>query len=739
MATPTFLAHSKPPQDLREHLREVADLAEKFARDTGIPGLPAAAPAAGWRHDLGKYRPEFQKYIRIGKTGEPTGHKQAGAVWADDACHTPLTAAILGHHGGMPDYDEFPAAVEDEDHGRPVLKAVWPTATANCPELLGLDLPEMSDDGAATDLFARVLFSCLVDADWTDTADNERKYHGWEPVPQPPSLDPTTRLERVLESIRERAAEGRDRNPDLAAIRAEVLTACLGAAETSPGAFTLTVPTGGGKTLSGLAFALRHAAFHTHPDGQSRFRRVIYVAPYLSILDQNVAVLRAALGLTAADPDLFEHHSLAEPAGGTGDERETAARARRAERWDAPVVVTTNVQFFQSLFSNRPGSCRKLHNIAGSVILLDECQTLPPEFVKPTCEMLNQLVEVLGCTVVFCTATQPAFDHEKIGDHRIRAREIIPAGLRLFDRLKRVRLHWPTSRNERLEWPEVAARMTALPAALGVVNTKAAARDLFAALRCARPDDAVFHLSTDMCPAHRLAVLAAIKARLAAKAPVFVASTQLIEAGVDIDFPAVFREMAPLEAIIQAAGRANREGLILDAGGRVEVFRSVDGKCPKGWYALARDKVESVFLAAGREPKIDDPGHIREYFEHLYWSGGLDAKNVCGMRHGLKFDTCARTYEIIDDDTVPVVIATWPGHTDEVEALLAAVRAKPVRANFRRLIPFQVNVRRTELEKLQKLSRSLVRANSDVDLFVWYGSYCEKLGITDAPPDLLMA
>jgi len=716
--------HGTPPpvgwQLLREHLAGVASLAKQLAERTGVPDLPAAAEAAGWLHDLGKYRSEFQNFIRGLPPRGSKQHKETGAAWAAKGGDLPVAFAVLGHHHGLPDKDNAATSVQGPD-GLAVLSAVEQVARAECHALAGLPLVHRGEASAATDIFTRLLLSCLVDADWTDTSDHERRVKGWPEFPKAPSLNPAERLRSLLTFIEIQAARAKQKNPKIADLRRQVLDACLSAAEMPPGLFSLGVPTGGGKTLSGLAFALKHAA-------EQNLRRVIYVAPYTSILDQNAAVIRQSLGVNSSDLTVFEHQSLAEPQGpNLADEKQTSAAARLAENWDSPIVITTNVQFFESLFSNKPGRCRKLHNIARSVVILDECQTLPPDLVKPTCQMLQQLTTDLGCTVVLCTATQPAFNHESLRDdrrdHRLLPREIIPAELDLFSALRRVQIDWP-ARDARLPWAKLAARMLATAASLCIVNTKRAARDLFTELN--QSSNAVYHLSTDMCPAHRLSVLAAIKSRLDSKQSVFVVSTQLIEAGVDIDFPCVFREMAPLEAIIQAAGRCNREGLLPDAGGQVTVFRSEKENIPGGWYRLGRDVLEANFLAAGHAPRIDDAADVRDYFHHLYWKRSLDPKNVVGMRRGFKFESAAEAYKLIPDETAPVVVSTWKEHSREIEKLLTAVRDRPVRANFRALAPFQVNMFRTELAR--QPAGLAVPLSDNIDLLVWRGEYDSRLG-----------
>jgi CRISPR-associated endonuclease/helicase Cas3 len=732
-----FFAHSVKGQaqtcwqSLQVHLSAVANLAVKRARGAcpSDAQLLDAAFAAGLLHDLGKYRVEFQRYIEGKPPLGSKNHSLAGAAKAFAVRNVPIAFAVAGHHIGLPNLQELKELVEGQD-GRVVADDVWEKAVADCRLLgeLALGSPKINTP-LATDLFTRELFSCLVDADWADTRQHEEKAKGLTPDPPPPPFAPADWLQRALAHIKTRAEKMV--GTSVGRVREEILNACLKAADCSGGLFTLTVPTGGGKTLSGLAFALQHAE-------KRCLRRLIYVAPYLSILEQNADVIRAALGLGKEAVEVFEHHSLSDPPAPTGEDGRTAdLAAKRAENWDAPVVVTTNVQFFESLFANRPARCRKLHNIARSVILLDECQSIPPGLVAPTCGMLKQLATEYGCTIVLCTATQPAFDHPKLDDrstrfdNRLRATEIIPPELDLFNRLKRVHLEWPKSADEKLDWPAVARLMKQEPAALCVVNTRKKAGELFTELMKVAPAGShVRHLSTNMCPEHRRQVLTAVKAMLSVGQRCYLVSTQLIEAGVDIDFPVVLREMAPLEGVIQAAGRCNREGKLNGAdgspGGRVIVFRSTDDGLPAdGWYKLGRDKVESVFLADGRPPHIDDPEDISEYYLQMFHSGDLDKHKIQALRNGQKFRTVAEYYKLITDDTVPVVVASWKTHEAEIEALIAAVRSAPTSANFRTLIPFQVNLRRHELLKYQ-----LVPEDPDLDLLVWRGGYDPSVGLT---------
>ena len=739
-----YYAHSvrgTPPgpawQTLADHLRGVAKGAADRAAATKLAvviGFAELARAAGWLHDLGKYRTGFQTYITTnrGKGDPETYHKQAGAARAASAGNWPLASAVAGHHGGLPDFDNTGPKADlrtmMQDAAATCHPAVTRIAAVDCPDAAGPVPPHpVCRDKFHLDLVTRLLFSCLVDADWADTGAHDRRARGLPPEPAPPPLDASVTLTSVLSHIATKAAgcpEG-----DVKRVRADVLAACLAAAESGTGVFTLTVPTGGGKTLAALAFALAHAA-------KNNLRRVVYVAPYMSILDQNLGVFRDALGVTPDDPAVFAHYSLADPPGDAQDsEAAREAAARRAENWDAPVVVTTNVQFFESLFANQPGLCRKLHNVARSVVVLDECQTLPPGLAGPTCGMLRQFAEATGTTIVLCTATQPAFDHPSLkADERLAAAEIVPAGADLFGRLKRVTVHWPTGGP--LDWPAVAARMVSgdrtKPRALCVVNTKKAARAVYAELVAVGGPVGVFHLSTGMCPAHRVEKLAAIRARLRDGKKCLVSSTQLIEAGVDVEFPLVLREMAPFEAVIQAAGRCNREGKLPGPAGRVEVFRSVDGALPPdAWYRAGRGVLETILANAnGVGPQVDDPAAIADYFTRLYQSGKLDAHGIRTMREKFQFQTVAETYRLIESGEAAVV-ATWCGHEHEVEKLLAKADQKNSgRAAYRALAKYQVNLLPSQLAAATPYTRW-----TPGGLLVWDGKYADEVGIEHEQAD----
>ena len=694
-----YFAHSGQREDhsdwqlLKDHLLGVAGLAKRFAEEArpGDAEFAQAAYTAGLLHDLGKYRPEFQEYIRDKRVkSESTRHKQVGAARALASRRIDLATAIMGHHAGMLNTADMASSAAEVSE---VLAQVLAIAQADCPECgLAISPGIRGVASLSLEMQSRLLFSCLVDADWLDTSDHEAKTKQWSMYVRPPALDAATLLTRVREYIAGRAAKCKDAK--IAAIREQVLDVSLSAAEQVPGVFSMAVPTGGGKTLSSLAFALKHAQRHG-------LQRVIYVAPYLSIIEQNARVFREALQDDSGGL-ILEHHSLAEAMGKAGgtDEAQTDSAQRLAENWDMPVVLTTSVQFYETLFSNNPGRSRKLHNIARSVVILDECQTLPPGLIAPTCQMLQQAAEYLGCSIVLCTATQPAWNRDAslLPEGLEGVREIVPAQLDLFSKLKRVVVTWPSPTAPTLDWSDVAGQMLDRQQALCVVNTKKAAREVFGHLRRAG-GEGVFHLSTAMCPAHRLQTLDEVRRLLADGKPCHLVSTQLIEAGVDVDFPLLMREMAPLEAVVQAAGRCNREGLL--ERGKVIVFRSVEGKLPRdAWYCNGVRVLDQDFIRAGHEPDIHAPADLSEYFRRLYRTGELDQRNICTLRRGLSFRDVAKEYRLMDDATTSLVVTAWEEKRAEVERLLDDIRTRPTRRLYRDLQRYCVNVYEYDLRRL---------------------------------------
>jgi CRISPR-associated helicase Cas3/CRISPR-associated endonuclease Cas3-HD len=659
----TYFAHSGNDQGfwnpLRVHLKGVADRARSFAE---VFGAGDSAYLLGLLHDLGKYGDLFQERLKGRESG--LDHWSMGASVCLERFRSAETAmAAQGHHLGLQWWEKeelrklLPAELEKHiPEGRRLTEKDRGVLLGRL-EADGLTLPErisgVPSDGkcAAAMLDVRMLFSALVDADYLATEEhfNPEAARMREPVADLRPGEAAEVLDRHLEGLAARA----DSSSAVAAIRRDLLDACRVAAERAPGLFTLTAPTGAGKTLSTLAFALRHAK-------QYGLRRIVVVMPFLSIIDQTAPVYREALadlpGGGVTERYLLEHHSLAVETA-EGDQVSQNLRGMLAQNWDAPIVITTSVQFFESLFSNSPSACRKLHRLARSVVVFDEVQTLPLKVVLPTLATLSHLATRYGSSVVFSTATQPAFRHL---DAKVRhycaagwqPREIAPNELRLFERAHRVRVKWP-GRDERVGWDEIARQFAGLRQVLCIVNLKRHARDLFHLLKPHWGDDA-FHLSTAMCPSHRAAVLREVRARLTSGERCALVATQCVEAGVDLDFPAAFRALGPLDAIAQAAGRCNRNGKL--EVGVLRVFRPEDAGYPPGVYQQAAGLTDA--LLNGEEGlSIDDPAGFEKYFRTLYSITSLEDRDLLEAIQTRHFPLVRKHYRIIDQDSVNVLVA----------------------------------------------------------------------------------
>ncbi|MEI8311339.1 MAG: CRISPR-associated endonuclease Cas3'', partial [Verrucomicrobiota bacterium] len=519
------------------HLNKVAWWTAKFTGEMFPAGSDEAKSAREWGrlaglwHDLGKFAPEWQAYLKLksdphaddvaGKVDHSTG----GAQFADRNVSTfgrILAYVLAGHHAGLPDGIEDSLSSLENRLKKHVAcfdtapKSIFDIAKDQPPPVFALR------SGFSLSFFLRMLFSALVDADFLAT---EAFMTPEKSDFRPNAYPEISEIEKGLFHHLDRFAP--DSSP-VNLIRAEVLKACLNKAEHRPGLFSLTVPTGGGKTLSSMAFALRHARIHN-------LRRVIYVIPFTSIIEQNADVFRNALA--SLGPDIvLEHHSNLDP-----DAKCTTDSSRLAsENWDARIIVTTNVQFFESLHASRTSRCRKLHRMARSVIIFDEAQTLPVEYLSPCLRSMEELAKNYGSSVVLCTATQPAIERRSDFPSGIATpTEIIPEPASLHRRLRRVK----ATRLGKQSNEELLPNLRAHEQALCIVNTRRHARELFELLP---RDGNRFHLSALMCPAHRKTKLGQIKSRLTAGLPVRLVSTQLIEAGVDIDFPVVFRALSGL-------------------------------------------------------------------------------------------------------------------------------------------------------------------------------------------------
>ncbi|HEX5502614.1 MAG TPA: CRISPR-associated helicase Cas3' [Thermomicrobiales bacterium] len=732
-------AHSKNKagkrHDLVEHLTTVAERARDFAVPFGGGDL---AYWAGLWHDLGKFHPAFQQYLRdceaVPKSGRRgPDHKRAGAKLALDKAQL-LSLPIKGHHGGLPAMGEVAGWVRERAFQEAVaeaLAAARATLGARVDPPAAPAAPAWVNDPLGGELFLRMVFSALVDADCLDTEAhfNPDRAGAREGAPDLAALwaELDSNQARLLLDVEKASVTPLQR--EVNAVRREVYEACLAAAAQAPGFFRLTVPTGGGKTRSGLAFALRHALAHG-------LGRVIVAIPYTSIIEQTAEVYREIFDDARA---VLEHHSAV-----AGREREDDAPVTpellwarlAAENFDAPIVVTTTVQLFESLLGARTSACRKLHHLARSVIVLDEVQTLPPHLLAPTLDVLRRLVANYGVSVVLCTATQPALDESPGFKGIASVREIVPDAARHFKVLERVQYQWPEE-GERWSWERVADELRGAPRAMAVVNTKADALAILAAL----DDPDALHLSTLLCGAHRRAVLAEVRRRLDAGEPCRLVATQVVEAGVDLDFPVVLRALGPLDRIVQAAGRCNREGR-LDGLGRVVVFEPEEGRQPPGAYRAGSDVTQVLLRAAAGDPNLHDPATFSAYFRRYYASLDLDREKVEERRRALDYPEVARRYRLIDDDAVSVVVR-YRGKGDEreeaganVDALLAALRAHPERSRslVRRLQPYIVGVRQRLLDRYagEGLAEEVLPG-----LWEWCGKYDNVRGLGDGEPDLV--
>lgn len=732
-------AHSRNAQGLRhdlgEHLHAVAMLAASYAEAFGGGEF---ARMAGLLHDIGKASPAFQAYLAACER-EPerrhrtVDHKGAGTLAALEHADE-LAFLIHGHHGGLPDKASLITRLK-ELRGQPELTDLLAQAarTGLLPQRRAPGdalFPEFAASELAVELFLRMAFSALVDADHLDT---ERHFSPEQTVARDGAPDLALLAERLRAA--QQALSGQKSDP-VNQVRDEVYRACLDAARLSPGFFRLTVPTGGGKTRSGLAFALEHALVHG-------LRRVVVAVPFLTITDQTATVYRDVLG---DDRAVLEHHSEASARDDDAGSQEYDALWRHlaTQTWDAAVVVTTTVQLFESLLGRSTRACRKLHRLARSVILLDEVQTLPPPLLDPILSVLRELVANYGASVVLCTATQPAFakapGFEELGD----VREIVPDPARHFRTLKRVTYDWPALSEPEWDWQHVAAVMRAEPRALAIVNTKSHALALLDALR----DPDAFHLSTLLCGAHRRDVLALIRGRLERGEPCRVVSTQVVEAGVDIDFPVVLRAMGPLDRIVQAAGRCNREGRL--AQGRVVVFKPVGGGMPPGPYRAAGDLTEG--LLRGGIPDMDDPALFERYFGSLFPLLSLDAKEIQPKRRRFSYEEVAAAFRMIDDDTLPVIVpyrgiataeAAEAGlhaidHARRYDDLLRELESAVARGSvglarrlYERAQPYVVALRRRQAEGAQ---RQGLLTELPGGMWKWEGGYDAVRGLV-APRD----
>ena len=671
-----YVTHKREPeefQELKEHLHGVAQLAEAYG---SVFGAGKHAEMVGLLHDIGKYSPAAQKRQRNPEETARVDHSTAGAqVAAFEIKDLTAAFAIAGHHGGLQDMGSR-ASMDDGTLSARLKKQLTGELDASAwkgeikirrdklQPTWSESLPK-KNMGFAQALYTRMIFSCLVDADYLDT----EAFMSYGNVQRGVQITLDQLKENLLTYVAPWLASS---TTDLNRVRSDILRHCLCGDQMPKGLYTLTVPTGGGKTVSSLAFALTHAAAH-------RMKRIIYVIPYTSIIEQNAEVFRKILG----EEPVLEHHSNVDL-----EENGSGTAHLATENWDAPVVVTTAVQFFESLFAAKTSRCRKLHNIADAVIIFDEAQMLPMPYLRPCVNAIVEFVQHYGSTALLCTATQPSLGG-LIQDYSAGCdcKEIMDDPKELYRFFRRV-----SFKDEgKIAEKELAEHLLREGQVLCIVNSRKKAKEIFSCM----DEEGRFHLSTLMTPEHRSRTIAQIRQRLKKGETCRVVSTSLIEAGVDLDFPVVWREEAGLDAILQAAGRCNREGKRSAEESLVHVFR-FEGAPPR----MFAQNIYAMHKARETCSDIAMPEAIEEYFKHLLFIAGdevLDAKGIIPKSNGMNFAQIANAFHIIEEQTIPIYVPN-----SENKRLIEQLRTGSIsREELRRLGKSAVNVYPQHFTKLR--------------------------------------
>lgn len=700
--TRSYLAHASEDgrvQAVLEHLVGTAELCTHFARafDAERQGR-----LIGLAHDIGKCSAEFQERLR---GGQIVDHASAGALECAKQDAEWAACCVAGHHRGLPDMGNLTNDSADSPtlYGRlrkaisggiPAYEMPLPLPLTEAPSGYGKDM-------LANSFIIRMLYSCLVDADYLDT----------ERFMSSGSVERGTgeALSALLDKLEQYIAPWRNPTSELNKRRCEILKACMDGGAKEKGLFTLTVPTGGGKTVASMSFALRHAVRHG-------MDRVIYVIPYTSIIEQTADVFRGIFG----EENVVEHHSNASYEVGEHGDVTQYRLMRATENWNAPIIVTTAVQFFESLYANRPSKCRKLHSIANSVVIFDEAQMLPTEHLRPCVAAIGALVTRFGASAVLCTATQPVLnDLFRQYAPGVTAKELCPNVPALFDQLRRVSF----DRAGALDADVLAEKMSALPQVLCIVNSRKSAQEVYQKL----PQEGSFHLSTLMYPAHRRAVLVEIRQRLKNGLSCRVVSTSLIEAGVDVDFPAVFREMAGLDSILQAAGRCNREGKRKPEESVVTIF---EGLSTVPQMLKVNIGAAKETLRNGVDPAASET--VERYFRAYRSLAGtkLDKADVVSAFEkgisgcSLPFRTVAERFHLIDDASKTIYIPIGEG-AELVRRLQDGIRSREL---FRKLGQYGVSVYEKHFKALLA-SGSIELVDEDNAILLDDGLYDRIIGL----------
>lgn len=715
--THTYIAHSVNSngilQTMNEHCSGVGKIMRGFALDKSFADL---YEFCGIIHDMGKYSDDFQRYIAGDNI--KTKHSIYGALYASENKHIELSLPVFGHHAGLPNSPEMRLQLKAEftcekEKYNCICKR-WLSDIGNqfClpnnENFLGLSNVLMQE------LFVRMLYSSLVDADSLDT---ERHFDTEKfKTRTSPSFDAQlllNRLQQTLDSLK-----ANSENSGINQLRNNVRKYAESKASMSQGFFSLTLPTGLGKTICSINWALHHAQCHDN------IKRIIIVLPFISIIDQTAEVLKNIF-----DDDnccyVLEHHSNVNYLENENEDKYDS-KLLATENWDYPIIVTTNVQFFESLFSNKRSSCRKLHNIQDSIIIFDEIQTLPLGITEPTLTMLENLQQVCRCSMLFCTATQPDFESRDGFSGIKHIESLVENPLLVFEQTRRVTYH-PINDYKEIAISELSDMVAKNhQSSLVVFNTKKKARLFFEEMKdCSQYR--LFHLSTSMCPAHRKKVIKEIRNALLLGEYIVVSSTQLIEAGVDMDFPIVYRELAPLESIIQSAGRCNREGKMRDENGSekkgvVYLFSLTESGQPSRQYRSWSEFANLLYK--GNEEKLYTHDFYSYYYRELISNfANTDKLSITNDRKKLLYQTVAEKYKIIDDKTQSIFIFNY---NEESLELYNCIKNREFLTRQERQLVSQYSVQ--VYDKFLKENKSFVNMEK-CSILVWYGSYSEDFGL----------
>lgn len=701
-----YIAHSEngngEEQTIKQHSEGVADIMKSFALTDEYADIYAYC---GLLHDVGKYSEGFQRYIRAGGEKEP--HAKWGAYMAKNDRLINIAFSVFGHHMGLPNRDTmFETFIQCENE-----KGKWLEIQRSLRND-GMCIPPCDnapfnriDGNTAKELFVRMLYSSLVDADSLDT---ERHFQEEQYNARPRLI---LDVDALLDALNYKLSSFSHNSP-LNGLRTEVRLYAQSLAEEPQGCFSMTLPTGMGKTLCSLNWALHHAKVH------SNIKRIVIVLPFLSIIDQTAKELKSIF----KDHDvILEHHSNVIYEGKESEEEYYCKGPKQlaTENWDYPIVVTTTVQFFESLFSNQRSKCRKLHNLQDSIVIFDEIQTLPVHLAECTMKMLNDMLHLCRCSILFCTATQPNFqtrsDFKGI-DHIV---PLVENPMAIFAATKRVE-YYPIADYEVQSIDRIAQKVCEeKESVLIVCNTKKKAKALFDSIK-EKGNMQVLHLSTNMCQKHRMAVVDKVKGKLKNGEKLILCSTQLIEAGVDMDFPIVFRELAPLESIIQSAGRCNREGKL--EKGKVFLFQLEEKGQPSAEYKTFTQFAQLCYH--NNENRLTDADFYAEYYTDIVKLYAPE-DTITPKREKLMFQDVADIYHIIDSSATSLFVYRY---NEESLQLYKEITGKEYlsRKDYQQIAQYCVQVyNKFERDNSDKI------AETTNGVKIWSGAYSEEFGLSN--------